>query len=157
MMLNKRGDGYIWTCVLVVALCMIIAVFITFTSAVNIVRMTEKNSRIVLDSFVMKNSILIYDSIKNGNDYTSALNENEYIDDLCEFCTFEKNGEFLYAYTSEGELKYKISKPDVSFSSGSTLKIFANYVVYYPVDFNGVMIYTIEIPITVESKFNEKF
>ncbi|MBO5019527.1 MAG: hypothetical protein J6D52_02560 [Clostridia bacterium] len=156
-MLNKRGDGYIWTCVLVVALCMIIAALVTFTSAVSVIRMTEKNSKIVLDSFVMKNSILIYDSIKNGNDYTFTLDEDEYIDDLCEFCTFENNGEFLYAYTSEGKLKYKISKPTVSFSSGTKLKIFANYMVYYPIDFNGAVVYTAEIPITVESKFNEKF
>lgn len=156
-MLNKRGDGYIWTSVLVVALCMIIAALVTFTSAVSVIRMTEKNSKIVLDSFVMKNSILIYDSVKNGKDYTLALDEDEYIDDLCEFCTFEKDGEFLYAYSSEGKLKYKISKPKVSFTLGNKLKIFANYTVYYPIDFNGSVVYTAEIPITVESKFNEKF
>jgi uncharacterized metal-binding protein YceD (DUF177 family) len=54
---------------------MLITIIMTFSSAVNVVRITEKNSRIVLDSFVMKNSILIYDSIKNGNDYTVELDE----------------------------------------------------------------------------------
>jgi multisubunit Na+/H+ antiporter MnhG subunit len=59
-MRNKRGDGYITTCVMVVIICMLIAVFVTFTTAVSVVRMTERNSKIVLDSYVMKNSILIY-------------------------------------------------------------------------------------------------
>lgn len=156
-MRNKRGDGYITTCVMVVIVCMLIAVFVTFTTAVSVVRMTEKNSRIVLDSFVMKNSILIYDSIKNGNDYTVELNENVYIEDLCDFCTFEKSGSFLYAYSSDRKLKYKISKPTVSFSTEGTLKVYASYTVYVPIAFGGVVIDTAEIPITVESKFNEKF
>ena len=156
-MRNKRGDGYITTCVMVVIICMLVAVFVTFTTAVSVVRITERNSKIVLDSYVMKNSILIYDSIKNGNDYTVELDENVYIDDLCEFCTFEKSGSFLYAYSSEGNLKYRISKPMVSFSTEGTLKVYARYTVYVPIDFAGVVISTAEIPITVESKFNEKF
>ena len=156
-MRNKRGDGYIATCVTVVILCMLIAVFVTFTTAVSVVRMTEKNSRIVLDSFLMKNSILIYDSIKNGNDYTVELDESVYIEDLCDFCTFEKSGNFLYAYSSDGNLKYRLSKPVVSFSTEGTLKVYASYTVYVPIGFGGVVIDTAEIPITVESKFNEKF
>lgn len=156
-MLNKRGDGYITTCVMVVIICMLVAVFVTFTTAVSVVRITERNSKIVLDSYVMKNSILIYDSIKNGNDYTVELDEDVYIDDLCDFCTFEKSGSFLYAYSSEGNLKYRISKPMVSFSTEGTLKVYARYTVYVPIDFAGVVISTAEIPITVESKFNEKF
>lgn len=156
-MRNKRGEGYITTCVMVVIICMLVAVFVTFTTAVSVVRITERNSKIVLDSYVMKNSILIYDSIKNGNDYTVELDEDVYIDDLCDFCTFEKSGSFLYAYSSEGNLKYRISKPMVSFSTEGTLKVYARYTVYVPIDFAGVVISTAEIPITVESKFNEKF
>ena len=156
-MRNKRGDGYITTCVMVVIIWMLVAVFVTFTTAVSVVRMTERNSKIVLDSYVMKNSILIYDSIKNGNNYTVELDEDVYIDDLCDFCTFEKSGSFLYAYSSEGNLKYRISKPMVSFSTEGTLKVYARYTVYVPIDFAGVVISTAEIPITVESKFNEKF
>ena len=156
-MRNKRGEGYITTCVMVVIICMLVAVFVTFTTAVSVVRITERNSKIVLDSYVMKNSILIYDSIKNGNNYTVDLDEDVYIDDLCAFCTFEKNGDFLYAYSSDRKLKYRISEPTVSFSTESTLKVRASYTVYIPIDFAGVVVSTAEIPITVESKFNEKF
>ena len=37
MMRNKRGDGYITTCVMVVIICMLVAVFVTFTTAVSVV------------------------------------------------------------------------------------------------------------------------
>ena len=134
---NKRGDGHIATCILVVILCMFVAVFMTFTTSVGIIKQVERDTKIVLDNFIMKNSIMVYDSIKNGNDYTLEFNEGLYIDDLCEYCTFEKNGNFLYAYDSERNLKFKISSPEISFSTGNTLKINANYTVYMPIALNG--------------------
>lgn len=157
MVKNRRGDGYVTTCVTVVILCMLITIIMTFSSAVNVVRITEKNSRIVLDSFVMKNSILIYDSIKNGNDYTVELDETVYTKDLCDFCTLENYGNFLYSYNSDGSLKYKISKPSISFATEDSLKAYAEYTMYVPITFGGVVISTAEIPITVETRFNEKF
>ena len=156
-MRNKRGEGYIAPCVMVVAICMIIAVLVSLVVAVNVIHITKKNSKIVLDSFVIENSILIYDSLKNGYDYTEYFDEEVYIDNLCDFCTFAKGEEFLYAYTEEGNLKYKISRPVLSFSSDSQLKLIANYTVYYPIDFNGIVIDMAEIPIKIESKFKEKF
>lgn len=156
-MRNKRGDGYITTCITVIILCMLVAVFITFTTAINIVRTIENNSKIVLDSFVMKNSILIYDSIKNGNDQTESLDGNVYIDDLCDFCTLEKIGGSLYAYDNDGALKYRLSKPTISFSTQSKLKIFASYTVFVPIQFCGITVDTAKIPITVDSKYNDKF
>ena len=156
-MRNKRGEGYIGPCIMVVAICMIIAVLVSLVAAVNVIHITKRNSKIVLDSFVIENSITIYDSLKNGYDYTEYFDAEVYIENLCDFCTFAKGEEFLYAYTEEGNLKYKISRPVLSFSSDSQLKLIANYTVYYPIDFNGIVIDIAEIPITVESKFKEKF
>lgn len=156
-MQNKRGDGYISTCILVIMLCMLVAVFITFTTTVSMVRTTEENSKIVLDSFVMKNSIFIYDSIKNGNNDTASLDENVYINDLCDFCTLEKIGGSLYAYDSDGSLKYRLSKPTISFATQGKLKIYASYTVFVPIHFCGIVIDTVKIPITVDSKYNDKF
>lgn len=156
-MKNKRGDGYISTCITVIILCMLVAAFITFTTAVSIVRTTESNSKIVLDSFVMKNSILIYNSIKKGNDHIASLDDNVYIDDLCDFCTLEKIGGSLYAYDNEGTLKYRLSKPTISFSAQSELKIHVSYTIFVPIRFCGITIDTAKIPITVDSKYNDKF
>ena len=62
MLKNERGDGYIQACVTILILCMLIAVCLTFVTTVNTIRVVERNTRIVLDSFVMENSIIIYDS-----------------------------------------------------------------------------------------------
>ena len=57
MLKNKRGDGYFQACVMILILCMLIAVCLTFVTAVNTIRVVERNARIVLDSFVMENAI----------------------------------------------------------------------------------------------------
>ena len=72
-MINKRGEGYIQTCVMIIILCMLLSVFITFAAAVNLIRIVRNNSLTVLDSFVIQNSIEIYDSLKNGTDLTESI------------------------------------------------------------------------------------
>ena len=59
MLKNKRGEGYVQVCVLIIVICMILSVFVTFASAVNVVRLTERNSKTVLESYLMKNSIIM--------------------------------------------------------------------------------------------------
>ncbi len=154
---NKRGEGYIFPCVMIVVVCMILSVVIFFASAVSMVRITEQNTKIVLDSYVMQNSIQIYNSIKQGNDYTQALDREAYVNALCDFCTLEKSGSYLYAYNDDGSLKYLITPPVITFRKENTLKIRLAYTLYVPIWFDGKIVRYAIIPVTVDSSFNEKF
>lgn len=154
---NRKGEGYILPCVLILVVCMILSVFVSFALSVNVIRMSKRNTRVVLDSFVMQNSILIYDSIKNGNDFTEYLDEDEYIDALCEFCTLDKRGEYLYAYDNDGNENYRISVPEIGYNYDNTLKIYTSYTIFVPVYFAGVRVETVEVPLTIDSEFSDKF
>ena len=156
-MKNKKGEGYVSTCVMIVVICMLLSVFVTFAVAVNTVKTVERNSRVVLDSFVMQNSIEIYDSIKKGNNETNEIDADEYREALSDFCTLVKSGSRYYNYDSDGETNFYISKPYVGFTEQNKLKIYASYRVYIPIRFAGVWVTTAVVPITVESKFNERF
>lgn len=154
---NKRAEGYITPCVMIVIVCMLLSVFVTFFSSVNVVRMMERNSKTVLESYVMKNSIIIYNSIKQGNDATSSLDTTDYINTLCEFCTLEKQGSRLYSKDADGRVKYYISIPQVGFTQNNRLKLYVRYTLYVPVYFNGVAVSTAVIPTTVKINLDEKF
>lgn len=156
-MKNKRGEGYVSVCVLLIIVCMILSVFVTFASAVNVVKMTERNSRVVLDNLVMRGAIDTYQSIKKGNDENAIIESQEYIDELCEFCTFEKAAHFLYHKDANGKDEFRITYPQVGYSVTKKLKYYVSYTVYVPVYFCGIQVSTAEIPITVESKYTEKF
>ena len=156
-MKNKRGEGYVSVCVLLIIVCMILSVFVTFASAVNVVKMTERNSRVVLDNLVMRGAIDTYQSIKKGNDENALIDSQEYIDELCEFCTFEKAAHFLYHKDANGKDEFRITSPQVGYSVTKKLKYYVSYTVYVPVYFCGIQVSTATIPITVESKYTEKF
>ena len=156
-MKNKRGEGYVSVCVLLIIVCMILSVFVTFASAVNVVKMTERNSRVVLDNLVMRGAIDTYQSIKKGNDENAIIESQEYIDELCEFCTFEKAAHFLYHKDANGKDEFRITYPQVGYSVTKKLKYYVSYTVYVPVYFCGIQVSTAEIPITVESKYTKKF
>lgn len=156
-MLNKKGDGYIPICVLIVILCMMLAIFITFVSAVNIVRQTKRNSRVVLDNYVMQNSIEIYDEIKNGSTDLEELDSDRYADALASFCTFEKSGGYMYSLDSEGNTQYRITKPNLSYTTENKLMLQVNFNVIIPMDFAGIHINDAVVPVSITSEFKSKY
>ena len=157
MLKNKRGEGYVQVCVLIIVICMILYVFVTFASAVNVVRLTERNSKAVLESYLMKNSIEIYDSIKQGNNDADSLNANVYISDLADFCTFVKVGNYYYHRDENGRTEYYISKPTVGFTETGKLRLYVSYNLYVPIYFDNVKISTAKIPITVKIDLEERY
>ena len=157
MLKNKRGEGYVQVCVLIIVICMILSVFVTFASAVNVVRLTERNSKTVLESYLMKNSIEIYDSIKQGNNDADSLNANVYITDLADFCTFVKVGNYYYHKDENGRTEYYISKPTVGFTETGKLRLYVSYKLYVPIYFDNVKISTAQIPITVKIDLEERY
>ncbi len=157
MLKNKRGDGYVGVCVLIIAICMILSVFVTFASTVNIVKLTERNSKTVLESYVMKNSIEIYNSIKQGTNDTESIDASVYISDLASFCTFEKSGDFYYHKDEDGTVEYYISEPDVGFAEDGKLRLYVSYTLYVPIRFDNLTITTAEIPVTVRLDLDKRF
>lgn len=154
---NKRGEGYVQVCVLIIVICMILSVFVTFAGAVNVVRLTERNAKTVLENYVMKNSIRIYNSIKQGTNETDAIDAGEFIDDLMEFCTFHKGRDKLYHYDGNGNTDYYISKPTVSFAEHNKLRLIVSYTTYIPIYFAGKKVTTAQIPVTVKLNLEGKF
>lgn len=157
MIRNKKGEGYIQVCVLVIVLCMVLSVFVTFASAVNVVRLSERNTKTVLESYLTKNSIAIYSSIKQGNNDADSLNQSEYISDLVSFCTFEKSGNSYYHRDVNGRLEYFIYDLNVGFTEEGKLKLYVSYTLCVPIYFNNVRIRTASIPITVSIDLEERF
>ena len=157
MLKNKRGDGYIQACVMILILCMLIAVCLTFVTAVNTIRVVERNARIVLDSFVMENSIIIYDSIKNGHDFTEAVDASLFRAKLADYNDLTQSGRYYYHYDPDGDPDYRITAPVLTMTQTNSLKIAANYTITIPLYFAGMQVSTVSVPITVESRLTNKF
>ncbi|MBQ2469461.1 MAG: hypothetical protein II503_07195, partial [Clostridia bacterium] len=63
---DKRGDSYVPVCTILLIILMSFSVILVYASAITNVRLQKTNTETVFDSFVAKNSILIYSNIKQG-------------------------------------------------------------------------------------------
>ncbi len=154
---SKKGESYVPVCVLILVIVMIFSGIFVYASAVSLIDTSRENSKVVLDSFVTQNATRIYDSIKQGNDYTESVNPQEFTDALCDFCTLDETASRLYSYDSEGNLKYSMTYPEMSFGQENELEIVIHYTISVPIYFAGQKIDTANVPIEIVSVLSEKF
>lgn len=153
---NKRGISYVKTAVWILVLCMLLSLILSYASMMTVIQMTKDNTERVLDSYVTHNSILIYDSIKNGTDFTESLNNFYYKAALSDELSLDLVGNSLYNKDGQGGTIYQVINPSVTFELDNTLKLRAAYDILIPVEFAGKHITNLRIPQVVTSFYNLK-
>jgi hypothetical protein len=155
-LLDRHGSGALMPCLSILIIAMMLSAILFFADSVAIVRSARDNTRTVLDGFVARNAILIFDSIKQGSDYIEDLDDSSYIDALMEFYEAGSEHEMLYRYDANGQILYRITCPQVEFASVNSLKLRADYDVIIPVTFAGVDLFDMRIPQRVTAYYNLK-
>lgn len=154
---NRKGEGYIVPCVFILIFAMIFAMIFTYSASIAKVNLMRENTKVVLDSFVTQNSTEIYNSIKQGNDYTEVIDTEEFRTSLISFCTLEIENGMLYSYDADGKELYHITEPVLSFREVNELELVVNYTISIPLWFAGHQFPSANIPIEVTSILTEKF
>ena len=153
---NKRGSSYITPVVVILILAMILSVVLFYATTKSTIETTRDNTKRVLDSYVMKNSIDIYNSIKQGNDFTEDIENSFYISSISEELSLDYGTGYLYTVDGDGEIVYRMTNPTVTYKVDNTLKLQANYELQMPVWFAGQIIYWFTVPVTVTSSLTLK-
>ena len=154
---STKAEGYITPCVLIIIFVMIFSIIFTYSASISKVNLMRENTKVVLDSFVTQNSTEIYNSIKQGNDYTEAIDAEEFRTSLISFCTLEIENGMLYSYDADGKELYQITEPVLSFRNENELELVVNYTISIPIWFAGTQFASANIPIEVTSILTEKF
>ena len=154
---SNKGEGYIVPCVFILIFAMIFAMIFTYSASISKVNLMRENTKVVLDSFLTQNSTEIYNSIKQGNDYTEAIDTEEFRTSLISFCTLEIENGMLYSYDADGKELYHITEPVLSFREANELELVVNYTISIPLWFAGHQFPSANIPIEVTSILTEKF
>jgi hypothetical protein len=149
LLLNDKGGGYITACVIILVIAMILSAVLFYAQCMTILQTTRDNTELVLESFIIQNSILIYDSIKQGHDLTEYFDENDYISEISSRFSLDIQGGALYSYGEEGELIYAMTNPYVTYKVDKALKLKASYTVMIPVTFAGKRLFFLRVPMTV--------
>lgn len=154
---SNKGEGYIVPCVFILIFAMIFAMIFTYSASISKVNLMRENTKVVLDSFLTQNSTEIYNSIKQGNDYTEAIDTEEFRTSLISFCTLEIEDGMLYSYDADGKELYHITEPVLSFREANELEFVVNYTISIPLWFAGHQFPSANIPLEVTSILTEKF
>ena len=148
--------NYVKTAVYILITCMVLSLVLTYASLMTIIGTSKDNTEKVLTSYVTENSIYIYNSIKNGHDFTHSLNAEYFSDRYLENHTLDFDENYLYNRNSEGGYVYKLTKPQTDFSTKNTLNLTCTYDLHIPVEFAGEKITDLIIPVEVSTSFNLK-
>lgn len=148
---------YIKTAVIVLITAMILSLVLTYASIMTIVQTTKSNTERVLDSFVIENSIFIFDSIKKGNDFTNAISTEDFINGFSADCTLDNDGSYFYNIDGNGRYIYKLTIPQTTFTVNNTLNLTCRLDILIPIHFAGKQVSEIRIPVTVKSSYNLKY
>ena len=154
---NKKGEGYIVPCVFILMFAMIFAMIFTYSASISKVNLMRENTKVVLDSFVTQNATEIYNSIKQGNDYTEVIDTEKFCTSLISFCTLETDNGLLYSIDADWQELFHITEPTISFREANELELVVNYTLTIPMYFAGKEFPAVNIPIEVTSVLTEKF
>lgn len=154
---NKRAEGHVSTCIMIFVYCILIAVFLTFVTSLNVVRITKRNTYKVIDSYVTIKSIEAYNSIKVGTDTLEDLDKDAFKDYFCEYNNLENNGSALISKTEDGKEKYRITGFNFNYLEDQTLKLRVRYIVNLPIGFGDFRIITAKVPVIIQAKLTDKF
>lgn len=136
---------------------MIFAGIFTYSASISKVNLMRENAKVVLDSFVTQNATEIYNSIKQGNDYTEVIDTEEFRTSLISFCTLETDNGLLYSIDADGQELFHITEPTICFREANELELVVNYTLTIPMYFAGNEFPAVNIPIEVTSVLTEKF
>lgn len=147
---------HIKTAIIVLITAMILSLALTYASLLSIVSSTKSNTERVLDSFVLENSTYIYDSIKNGHDFTSSIDEYYYIYKISSELSLDYSIGMLYSRNEQGGYHFRMTNPQTRFTVSNTLNLTTTYDLLFPIHFAGKQVMELRIPIQVKVSYNLK-
>ncbi|WMJ22879.1 hypothetical protein RBG61_12925 [Paludicola sp. MB14-C6] len=147
---------YIKTAALVLITAMILALILFYASTMTAIQTTKDNTQRVLDSFVMHNSREIFHSIKQGNDLNESFDESMFTKSYLDELSLNVSDGFLLSNTPDGNVVYKMTIPQVTYTIDNTLNLTAYYKMHIPINFASSHSFDIMVPIRVKSRYQIK-
>lgn len=147
---------HIKTAVIVLIIAMLLSLVFMYANLMSVISSTKSNTERVLDSFVIENATYIYNSVKNGNDFTAGINENYYISKTSSELSLDFSGGMLYSKDEQGGYNFRMTNPQTRFTVGYTLNLTTTYDLLFPINFAGRRVMELRVPIRVKASYNLK-
>lgn len=154
---NKQANSSImWAC-LIVFFIILIAFMMSFATAIDTIEGQRSVAKHALDSYVEENAIRIYEEVKQNDDFTDTLLEDEFAELFITQCGLvEKDGKYACQTEANGVLYY-ITRPTLSYEEAYSAKVIMSYTLSVPVQFGEQGTVWVDLDMNIVSRFNPKF
>ena len=150
---NKRGDSYIYLCVIVVFVCLLVSVIILYTELIAQVQIQKRDVQAKLDSYVSSRATDEYDALKQGSVKDNYFEWNQIEAEAYEALGFPNESDKVYVYENGN---CTMTRPTVTILKGDGFGVTVEYVAIFPIAWNGTVFTDLEIPVTVTSYYKTR-
>ena len=150
---NKRGDSYIYLCVIVVFVCLLVSVIILYTGLIAQVQIQKRDVQAKLDSYVSSRATDEYDALKQGAVKDNYFEWNQIETEAYKALGFPNESDEVYVYENGN---CTMTRPTVTIIKGDGFGVTVEYVAIFPIAWNGTVFSDLEIPVTVTSYYKTR-
>ena len=150
---NKRGDSYIYLCVIVVFVCHLVSVIILYTGLIAQVQIQKRDVQAKLDSYVCSRATDEYDALKQGSVKDNYFEWNQIEAEAYKALGFPNESDEVYVYENGN---CTMTRPTVTILKGDGFGVTVEYVAIFPITWNGTVFIDLEIPVTVTSYYKTR-
>ena len=150
---SKNGDAYIWLCVIVVFISMLLSVLILYMGLLSQVQIQKREVKTKLDSVVSEYATEMFDAIKQGAPSERYIDYDGLIRKTYAKLGFTSDTVTEYAYPN-GNCVMK--RPQITALKGDGFGITVRYTVVFPIVWNGKTYGDLSIPVAVSSYYKIK-
>lgn len=150
---GKNGDAYIWLCVIVVFISMLLSVLILYMGLLSQVQIQKREVKTKLDSVVSEYAAEMFDAIKQGAPSERYIDYDGLVRKTYAKLGFSSDTVTEYAYPNGNCV---MMRPQITALKGDGFGITVRYTVVFPIKWNGNTYQSLKVPITVSSYYKFK-
>ncbi len=147
-----KGESYIYVCVLVLFISMLVSVVIMYMGLMAQVQIQKRDVEMKLDNCITKYAVEAFDSIKQGESVDRVIDLNKLKQNAYAGLGFSAYAQSIIYNNGNCSM----SRPTIQTLSGNGFGLTATYTVTFPISWGGKTFTELTVPITVTSYYKFK-
>ena len=149
---NNKGESYIYLCVIVIFITMLVSVLILYMGITSQVQTQKRDTKAKLDGYISDYSVEIFNALKQGQNFTEYIDWNELEAGAMSAVGFPNDTDSEYVYKNA----IRMSRPETELLSGNGFGVKISYIAYFPIEWNGTKYADLQIPVNITSYYKFK-
>ena len=150
---SKKGEGtYIYLCVLILAISMLLSVLILYMGLCAQVQIQKRDMKHKLDGYISDYATVAFNAVKQGEAYEVYVDYESLANGCLPSLGFTQS-DSVYRYDNGN---CTLVEPEVKILRGEGFGITLHYTAVFPIVWNGKTYGDLSIPVTVSSYYKIK-